>query len=175
MRVVSHIFLRKGALGYIFNSKVANVQTHIKYRNKFLEALRNPASFDHIKDYWVIGCVIGWWSGRVVGVGCKGFWGWMWEGKWVWVMLECYATCEIDDWYNTAQVMLSSSVWAQHTLLMMLFLHLPWGLLSSFSSSIFTLIRHKYLITNNRLHQYPSLPLKLIPGIFLKSYEREWV
>lgn len=51
MRVVSHIFLRKGALGYIFNSKVANVQTHIKYRNKFLEALRNPASFDHIKDY----------------------------------------------------------------------------------------------------------------------------
>jgi hypothetical protein len=51
MRVVSHIFLRRCALGYVFNSKVSNIQTHIKYRNKFLEALKNPAKFDHIKDY----------------------------------------------------------------------------------------------------------------------------
>lgn len=52
MRVISNIFLKKSALGYIFNSKVANVQTHIKYRNKFLNSLKNPAAFDHIKDYW---------------------------------------------------------------------------------------------------------------------------
>jgi hypothetical protein len=51
MRMVSQVFLRKSALPYIFNSKVANVQTHLKYRARFLKALRNPAAFDHIKDY----------------------------------------------------------------------------------------------------------------------------
>lgn len=51
MRMVSQVFLRRSALPYIFNSKVANVQTHLKYRNRFLKALRNPAAFDHIKDY----------------------------------------------------------------------------------------------------------------------------
>lgn len=51
MRMVSQVFLRKSALPYIFNSKVANVQTHLKYRARFLKALRSPAAFDHIKDY----------------------------------------------------------------------------------------------------------------------------
>lgn len=51
MRMVSQVFLRKSALPYIFNSKVANVQTHLKHRNRFLKALTNPAAFDHIKDY----------------------------------------------------------------------------------------------------------------------------
>ena len=51
MRIMSQVFLRRSALSYIFNSKVGNVQTHLKYRARFLKALRNPAAFDHIKDY----------------------------------------------------------------------------------------------------------------------------
>lgn len=164
MRVVSHIFLRKGALGYIFNSKVANVQTHIKYRNKFLEALRNPASFDHIKDYWVIGCVIGWWSGWVVEVWGKGFWGWklgmVWG--WGWVGMLCYMW---DGWLlhhrsGHAVWFVSDSAYCCNAVVCWLLMRLSFVL----SSWIFTLIRHKYLITNNRLHQYPSLRLQSKPN-----------
>lgn len=53
MRAISNTFLRRHALNYIFNSKVSNIQTHIKYRIKFLEGLRDPNNFDHIKDYWL--------------------------------------------------------------------------------------------------------------------------
>lgn len=51
MRKVSNYFLRKVALSYIFNSKVDNHHSHIKYRCKFVQNLEQPGGFDHLKDY----------------------------------------------------------------------------------------------------------------------------
>ena len=36
MRRVSNLFLRKVSLSYIFNSKIDNIRSHVKYRCKFL-------------------------------------------------------------------------------------------------------------------------------------------
>lgn len=36
MRKISHLFLRKYALQYIFNSRITNYSSHIKYRHKLL-------------------------------------------------------------------------------------------------------------------------------------------
>ena len=51
MRVLSNLFLRKYALQYIFNSRICNYSSHIKYRHRMREAIYNPTSFRHIKDY----------------------------------------------------------------------------------------------------------------------------
>lgn len=34
MRIISNLFLRKYALGYIFNSRICNFSSHIKYRQR---------------------------------------------------------------------------------------------------------------------------------------------
>lgn len=42
-RVLSHEFMRKHCLMYIFNSRVKNFGTHIKYRHKIMEGVENPS------------------------------------------------------------------------------------------------------------------------------------
>jgi hypothetical protein len=51
MRYLSNLFLRKYALNYIFNSRICNYASHIKYRYRLCEAIKEPFSFKHIKDY----------------------------------------------------------------------------------------------------------------------------
>jgi hypothetical protein len=51
IRILSYEFMRKNCLQYIFHSKVQNYKTHIKYRQKLIEGIENPASFSNIKDY----------------------------------------------------------------------------------------------------------------------------
>jgi hypothetical protein len=51
MRVLSNLFLRKYALNYIFNSRICNYSSHIKYRYRLTEAIKEPGLFKHIKDY----------------------------------------------------------------------------------------------------------------------------
>lgn len=51
IRTLSSIFLRKYSLHYIFNSRVCNYVSHIKYRQRFLEAIKAPNEFKHIKDF----------------------------------------------------------------------------------------------------------------------------
>jgi len=52
IRILSYQFMRKHCLRYIFYSKVRNFGTHIKYRQKLIEGIKNPLAFNHIKDYW---------------------------------------------------------------------------------------------------------------------------
>ena len=49
MRVISNIFFRRHALNYIFNSRISNFSSHVKYRQSLWQALRNPESFNRIK------------------------------------------------------------------------------------------------------------------------------
>ena len=49
-RILSSMFFRKHCLAYIFNSKVNNVEAHLKYRNSLRKGLTKPDGFDHIKD-----------------------------------------------------------------------------------------------------------------------------
>lgn len=49
MRIISNIFFRKHALNYIFNSRISNFSSHVKYRQSLWQALRNPDSFNRIK------------------------------------------------------------------------------------------------------------------------------
>lgn len=51
MRVLSNLFLRKYSLTYIFNSRICNFSSHIKYRHRLAEAIKHPHAFKHIKDY----------------------------------------------------------------------------------------------------------------------------
>jgi len=51
IRTLSCVFLRRYSLNYIFNSRVCNYVSHIKYRQRFLEAIRAPNEFKHIKDF----------------------------------------------------------------------------------------------------------------------------
>lgn len=51
MRILSNLFLRKYSLNYIFNSRICNYRSHIKYRHRLAEAVSNPKVFRHIKDY----------------------------------------------------------------------------------------------------------------------------
>ncbi len=51
IRTLSCVFLRKYSLNYIFNSRVCNYVSHIKYRQRFLEAIQAPNEFKHIKDF----------------------------------------------------------------------------------------------------------------------------
>lgn len=51
IRILSYKFMRKHCLQYIFHSKVKNYGVHIKYRQKLIEGIENPAAFNHIKDF----------------------------------------------------------------------------------------------------------------------------
>lgn len=42
LRTLSCHFLRKHSLNYIFNSRINNHGTHIKYRQRFLEVIKAP-------------------------------------------------------------------------------------------------------------------------------------
>lgn len=50
-RILSNLFLRKYSFGYIFNSRVSNYGTHIKYKYKLQDAVRRPSHFQSIKEY----------------------------------------------------------------------------------------------------------------------------
>lgn len=39
MRILSYHFMRKKCLPYIFNSRVKNYNTHIKYRKRIIEGI----------------------------------------------------------------------------------------------------------------------------------------
>ena len=49
-RIISNLFLRKYAFEYIFNSRITNYSSHIKYRHKLREAVESPDTFICIKD-----------------------------------------------------------------------------------------------------------------------------
>lgn len=48
-RIISLEYLRKHSLNHVFNSRVINYKTHIKYRKKMYEILENPQEFNSIK------------------------------------------------------------------------------------------------------------------------------
>jgi hypothetical protein len=48
-RIISNLFFRRYALQYIFNSRISNFSSHIKYRVSLWCALKNPTGFNHIK------------------------------------------------------------------------------------------------------------------------------
>jgi hypothetical protein len=51
MRTISNLFFRKHAMHYIFNSRISNYSSHIKYRQSLWQALKNPTAFNHIKEF----------------------------------------------------------------------------------------------------------------------------
>ncbi len=51
LRILSNLFLRKYSLHYIFNSRICNFGSHIKYRQSLWKAIEDPKSFNHIKYY----------------------------------------------------------------------------------------------------------------------------
>lgn len=51
MRIISNLFFRRYALDYIFNSRIHNYASHIKYRQSLWQALRNPDHFNRIKEF----------------------------------------------------------------------------------------------------------------------------
>jgi|688.fasta_scaffold402010_1 hypothetical protein len=51
IRILSYEYMRKHCLQHVFNSKVRNHKVLIKYRNKLIEGIENPAAFNNIKDY----------------------------------------------------------------------------------------------------------------------------
>lgn len=50
-RMLSHDFMRRHCLMYIFNSRVKNFGTHIKYRRKIISGIEKPSDFTNIKEY----------------------------------------------------------------------------------------------------------------------------
>ena len=42
MRVLSQYFLKRGALNYIFKSRISNHKGHIKYRKRMIQVLEHP-------------------------------------------------------------------------------------------------------------------------------------
>jgi hypothetical protein len=51
IRILSYIFMRKHCLSYIFNSRVKNYATHIKYRTRIIEGIERPHEFTCIKQF----------------------------------------------------------------------------------------------------------------------------
>lgn len=51
IRILSYVFMRKHCLSYIFNSRVKNYSTHIKYRKRIIEGIENPSEFTCIKQF----------------------------------------------------------------------------------------------------------------------------
>lgn len=52
VRILSFVFLRKYCLSYVFNSRVKNYMTHVKYRRRITEGLLTPEEFTCIKQFW---------------------------------------------------------------------------------------------------------------------------
>lgn len=52
LRIISNLFFRKHALDYIFNSRISNYASHIKYRQSLWKAIENPLEFSRIKEFW---------------------------------------------------------------------------------------------------------------------------
>lgn len=51
LRIISNLFFRKHALDYIFNSRISNYASHVKYRQSLWQALSHPHDFNRIKEY----------------------------------------------------------------------------------------------------------------------------
>lgn len=51
LRIISNLFFRRYALDYIFNSRISNYASHIKYRQSLWKAIRNPIDFNRIKEF----------------------------------------------------------------------------------------------------------------------------
>ena len=51
IRILSYHFMRKKCLPYIFNSRIKNYGTHIKYRKKIIEGIAEPENFTKIKEF----------------------------------------------------------------------------------------------------------------------------
>ena len=51
VRILSFVFLRKYCLSYVFNSRVKNYMTHVKYRRRITEGLLTPEEFTCIKQF----------------------------------------------------------------------------------------------------------------------------
>lgn len=51
LRIISNLFFRKHALHYIFNSRITNFASHIKYRQALWKAVQNPNDFNRIKEF----------------------------------------------------------------------------------------------------------------------------
>jgi hypothetical protein len=51
LRIISNLFFRRHALDYIFNSRISNYASHIKYRQTLWKAIRNPEDFNRIKEF----------------------------------------------------------------------------------------------------------------------------
>jgi hypothetical protein len=49
IRILSYHFMRIKCLPYIFNSRIKNYGTHIKYRKKIMEGIADPEKFTKIK------------------------------------------------------------------------------------------------------------------------------
>lgn len=49
--MISAEFLRKHCYSYIYNSHMEKKKRNSKYRSKMLESIRNPRSFNRIKDF----------------------------------------------------------------------------------------------------------------------------
>jgi len=49
MRIIYAYFLRKRTPHYIYSSKIENKMSHIKYRHKLINSLRNPNEFNNFK------------------------------------------------------------------------------------------------------------------------------
>lgn len=52
IRILSYVFMRKHCLEYIFNSRIKNYSTHIKYRKRIMEGIQNTTEFTCIKQFW---------------------------------------------------------------------------------------------------------------------------
>ena len=50
MRAISEFFFKRKSLHYIFSSRIAQTDSHIKYRNSMRKVLRSPAEFTNIKQ-----------------------------------------------------------------------------------------------------------------------------
>lgn len=51
IRIMSNIFMRKHCLEYIFNSRIKNYSTHIKYKKRIMEGIANTEDFTCIKQF----------------------------------------------------------------------------------------------------------------------------
>ncbi len=49
MRILYAYFLRKRSLHYIYSSKIENKASHAKYKQKLLDSLAEPSSFNSFK------------------------------------------------------------------------------------------------------------------------------
>ena len=50
-RILSFKFMRKHCLHYIFDSRIKNLGSHIRYRKKVLDGMEKPAQLTNLKDY----------------------------------------------------------------------------------------------------------------------------